>query len=310
MNTAKRFNIRGLNRWCGTFIFLCRVVLFGATFLLSSCATRYFFEDMHSDFQVPEMPAIFASGKKGWVGTGYLLGNNQPAFTYATKDSVWWSIPDSSVFFLPGDTKSGNVKLGTIEGQYHIERSHILLGGAIAYQRLHWHLGAAIGFEEKHLFNQAGLFGGWSHAFGRWVPLFSTGFYANLVYVSGPVWYEQTQFPVGEVQISPGFYRDTVQGAYMDYSVPIRFGFLFQMFPTLATYFTIAANGTSVWPDEKTNPERYLLENGDLALVGVRYTLKTGMSLGLELALSTITGPGGNYHEATKLGFTLEQYWH
>lgn len=140
------------------FIYSCSTLAVSVLglLLISSCApSQYLFENMQSEYQTSELPAVFASGEKGWVGTAYLLGNSQPAF---------------------------------------------------------------------------------------------------------------------------------------------------------ATYFTVAANETSMWPDEKQAPARYLVKNVDWAM-GTRYTLKTGLKLGLEIASSTMFGPVGNVRESAKLGFTLEESW-
>lgn len=283
------------------------IALPAAASLLCSCAGSYFFEDMRAEYQPAEIPAVFASGKRGWVASGFILGNNQDPIRFQRRDSVWWATGDSSRFFR-GRYDSFPGTPGILEGRYSIERSRILAGGSLAYQRRHWFCGISLAQGALTGLGQIGGFGGWSQPIGRWVPLFAGGVYANRVRTTGKVWNEKVSLPIGENGDPPGFFPDTAQGGVLDYSMPIRTGVQYRFYRDFAAYFTLASTAVSVWPEERYDTGRYGVWNTDVAL-GAGYSPIADIIVGLELALTSVDGPDFYSGDAAKVGITLERAW-
>lgn len=278
--------------------------------MLCACAGSILFEDMRAEYQSTEIPAVFASGKRGWLFSGFITGNNQDPIHFQRKDSVWWETADSSRFYTNPGSSFDKRTPGVLQGEYRIDRSRILAGGALAYQRRHWFCGISLAQGSTFGLGQMGAFGGWSQPIGNWVPLIAGGGYANRVRTSGKVWSEFATFPlpVGENATPDGYFPDTVSGHRTHYSMPVRLGVLYRAGRHFAPYITLAGNSVSMWPGEDEDPGRYEVLNSDLAL-GARYSPNSDLTLGVELALTTAEGPNSYSADAAKVAITVERAW-
>ncbi len=286
------------------------IALPAAASMLCACAGSFLFEDMHAEYQPTEIPAVFASGKRGWILSGFITGNNQDPIHFLREDSVWWESADSSRFFLDSGASFSQRTPGVLHGDYRIERSRIQVGGALAYQRRHWFCGVSLAQGSSLGLGQVGAFGGWSQPMGNWVPLIAGGGYANRVRTTGKVWHEIATFPIpiGENGTPDGYFPDTAQGHRTHFSMPVRIGVLYRVGRDFAPYFTLAGNSVSVWPGEEDDPGRYEVLDSDIAL-GARYSPYPNMTLGVELALTTVDGPNSYSADAAKVALTVERAW-
>jgi hypothetical protein len=255
------------------------------------------FGNLRSEYQIPEMPSVFSTGRRGVHVSGFAAYNDQETVRYGGRYQAYTEGYPKVIYRSP-HARPNLIPIEITES-YRIERRPFQLGGSLVAQGRSWFCGIGGGWSGTDSRNSNfGTFGGYSSRFGDFVPSVSVGLFANDLTMRAASWKQEFPDPTEE----DAYVEDSADTREFILDIPLKIGLLFQGPSGISPYAAFSRHAMNFLPDESTHPERFRILHDEAGL-GLRFEGLGFATLNLESGVAWIAVGDGyrSYHVTGKL---------